>query len=1228
MASIVLQAAGSALGGVIGGGFGSFLGGRIGRFAGGFLDDAIFGPRKLADREGPRLADLSVQTSTYGKMIPITYGSVRIAGNIIWSQPIKETVVTSTSAAGGGKGGGGKVEQTTKTYQYSVTLAIALCAGPVDTILRAWADAKQLNLAQGTYRFYKGDEAQAPDSFIEGVEGVGKTPAYRGLAYVVIEDFPLADYGNRIPNFTFEVKKKVVHKESTGLSTEEMVEAVIMIPGSGEFVYDTQVDYKLYGEMAGSEFAQNGASVRLNQHAASDQANAMVALDHLEETLPNVQWVGVVVNWFGDDLDAANCIILPGVEYQTGAVTSPETWTVGSFTRASARQITLVGGSPRYGGTPDDQSLLRYLDELKERGYNIMFYPMFLMDVADKPWRGRVTGTAGAVSNFFTKTNGYNAFVTHYANLVAGKVDAFVIGSELIGLTKVTDTPGNYPAVDELVSLAATVKGILGGGVKVTYAADWSEYHHTDGGWYNLDPLWASSDIDFVGIDAYLPLTDEPQPGISLQDVIDGWTSGEGYSFYYTDSARTTQAPLAAPYAWKNISWWWNNTHTNPDASTTSWTPGMKKIWLTEYGFPSVDGSTNQPNVFYDPLSVEGKFPRFSRGRVDNRAQRMGITATELQWWGSSMVERKFLWTWDARPFPYFPDRLDVWADGGNWAYGHWVQGKLGMSSLAAIVQDICLRAGLEAGQIDVSRLEGLVEGFALTHLDTARAAIEALMKGYFFDAVETGDAVDAGQLLFRHRGEDSALTVASDVMVPSQENKGEAFLMTRVQEAELPQRVEVSCINRTRGYQATTQRSERQTVTTQEVLAFSLPIVMADGEAQAVADKHLAAAWTQRSKAAFSLPMQHAAVEPTDVISVTHHDTTHRLRVTSVHFGKPGVLKVEAVADDIAVYDTAVTGTSSLPVVTEAVMAPVTKLELLDLPALPGDAADAASLRLAGCGRADGWKGAVVYRAESGTSDYARFSSLPQAAAIGAALDVLPSGATGIFDDVSSVTVVMLSGGLESMSELRVLNGGNIALLGEEIIQFRNALLAAPGKYVISGLLRGRQGTEWAMGAHAAGERFVLLDGRIAREDVPYALIGLSRDYKPVSVGATLGATSAQGFAYQARCLKPLSPVHVTGARDGSGNLTITWVRRTRVGGEWRDFVDVPLSEEREAYEVEILDGTTVVRTITGLDVPAAEYLASQQTADFGSAQSAVAVKVYQLSMLAGRGIGTEKTV
>ena len=232
MASIVLSAVGGAMGASLAAPLGGMVGYTLGSMIGGAIDDS-FSPKSYNLNRGSRLYDLIIQTSNYGKVIPIIYGKCRVAGNVIWSLPIQEHQHTEAT---GGKGG---IEPaiTSTGYSYTITLAIAICEGKIDSITNIWADAQLLPNIVG--RIYNGDEMQLPDSLIEAHIGVGKTPAYRGLAYIVIENFPLAQYGNRIPNFTFEVKRlaKLTHHRSV----EDMLKAICIIPGSGEFVYDTKL---------------------------------------------------------------------------------------------------------------------------------------------------------------------------------------------------------------------------------------------------------------------------------------------------------------------------------------------------------------------------------------------------------------------------------------------------------------------------------------------------------------------------------------------------------------------------------------------------------------------------------------------------------------------------------------------------------------------------------------------------------------------------------------------------------------------------------------------------------------------------------------------------------------------------------------------------------------------------------------------------------------------------
>ncbi|MDA0307506.1 MAG: glycoside hydrolase TIM-barrel-like domain-containing protein [Proteobacteria bacterium] len=1238
MADIVLPVVGGVVGFVLGGPAGAVMGANLGAMAAG-----AFFPKSqsihLPTKEGPRLADLRVQTATYGKMISKTYGTMRIAGNVIWATDIKEVRLekTSSTSSGGGKGGGGSTttSQTSVTYEYFVTLAIALCEGPVDEVIRVWADSKVLtedvlSAAQGKYNVHLGDEDQGIDDIMSKYLTAGTIPAYRGMAYVVIEDFPLAEYGNRIPNFTFEVRRTVKFTPSI----EDKIKDMILIPGAGEFVYGTNIATKQDGAFIGSSFTPSGDKNTINMHNYEGKADVVVAIDQMLNVLPNLEWVAVVVTWFATSTDAGACEIVPKVEFQGTTQVLPTDWNVAGIDRASAQLVLFIDPeTPTYGGTPSDNTVVDICAELKSRGLSVMLYPMPFVDELTpdpKPWRGRIVpANATDANNWFTKTNGYNAFITHYANLMAGKVDAFVIGSELVGMTGYSDVAGNYPAVGQLVTLAATVKGIMGGGTQITYAADWSEYHST-GGWFNLDPLWASSNIDFVGIDSYFPLTEDlPQIQIDEQAITDGWESGEGWNYYYADSVNRTGKTnyTDAKFAWKNLEYWWKNTHTNPDTSTTAWASKMKPVWFTEFGFPSVDGCANQPNVFFDPTSSESYFPRGSKGRIDFQAQREALNATldyletRSQISGNAnLIPRRFLWTWDARPFSFWPDLEGVWQDSILWNTGHWVQGKLGNSTLGAIVAELFQSTGLTGADYDVTRLTETVEGFTLTSPITVRNALEFLTTAFFFDIVESD-----GILKCVPRGNESIKSVPEDDLIPSKKKDVQDVLkVVRAQELELPQRVNVTYIDRPFNYDPVTQTSQRQTVKAVDQVTMNLPIVMGATQAKKIADVTLYSAWKERNSFQLTIPPKYARIEPTDVITVTVSGVAHEMRVQKTDMEANGVMKISAIAEDISSYDFYTVAGETSKKLTPPVLVPDTIAQFIDAPPLPTDTLNQGLLRIGVAADGANWNGAAIYRSddggESGGNTFNVLAGLDGAATSGTIITNLPAGSFETWEFVTQVDVILTSGSLTSVSELAVLNGANVALIGDELVQFENAVLIGESTYRLSKLLRGRQGTEWAIGTHAAGDRFVLITPALYATAIANNLIGRELFYKTVSVGNSLGNTEESSFTYRGNNLKPFAPVHVKGVRDSSGNLTISWIRRSRADGEWRDGVGIPLGEESEIYEVDILDGSNVVRIIQSTTAQATYYV-SEQVEDFGSAQALTDVNIYQLSSIVGRG-------
>jgi hypothetical protein len=188
MATLVLSTVGSLLGGPVGGAIGSLVGQSI--------DQQIFS----SARRGPRIGDLGVQTSSYGTQIARIYGTMRVAGSIVWATDLVESAATT-----GAKG------QPDTTFSYSVSFAVALSSRPVSAISRIWADGKLLRGEGGDFkvstefRFFTGAEDQVADPLIASIEGLANTPAYRGLALAVFENLELAEFGNRIPFLTFEV---------------------------------------------------------------------------------------------------------------------------------------------------------------------------------------------------------------------------------------------------------------------------------------------------------------------------------------------------------------------------------------------------------------------------------------------------------------------------------------------------------------------------------------------------------------------------------------------------------------------------------------------------------------------------------------------------------------------------------------------------------------------------------------------------------------------------------------------------------------------------------------------------------------------------------------------------------------------------------------------------------------------------------------------------------------
>ncbi|PWW02222.1 putative tail protein [Hoeflea marina] len=1279
MAVILLQAAGAALGGIFGP-VGAAIGQAAGALAGSLIDQSLIASTRTIRGRG--LSGARIPSADEGAPIARVYGTMRIAGTLIWATRFEETVSRERQ---GGKGGP-KVE----TYHYHGNFAVGLCEGPIGLVRRVWADGRELDLTTIEMRIHRGEASQMPDPLIEAKQGAGRAPAWRGLAYAVFERLPLDDFGNRIPMLQFEVVRAV-----GGL--EQRIEAVAVIPGATEHGYaPTPV----------SERPRAGEKRWLNRNSKRADTDWTASIDEVQALCPNLKSVALVTAWMGTDLRAGHCEFHPSVEVSSRPRES-RTWRVGNLTRATARRVGRIDGSPAYGGTPDDRAVIEAITDLKARGLEVVLYPFVLMDIvpgnglpdpyggaeqAALPWRGRLTcipapgrpgspdgtvaidagiaalcGTAapddihvadGAVGWRAGIDAGYRRMILHHAGLAqaAGGVDGFLIGSEMVGLTRLRNAEGGFPFVDALAALAADVKAMLGPATTVTYAADWSEYsgfRPDDGSGdvhFHLDPLWANPAIGAVGIDNYMPLSDwrdgdldagNPDGAVHANDraalraAIEG---GEGFDWSYRDAgerADRLRTPIGDGLAgkdWvyrvKDIRGWWQNPHFDrvggaERTEPTAWVPRSKPVWFTELGCPAVDKAAGQPNVFPDPKSAEGGLPHFSTGAHDDAAQRGFLSAHLDHCAGPAnadgMVEtgRIHLWAWDARPYPAFPARADLWADGGHWRTGHWLNGRLGTADLGELIGAILADAGF--ADFDVSGVDGAVSGYVAGDASSARALLAPLIDAFAIDVHEGPGGLVFVSRLRGGRAAEALAVIADPVDGPLAEE-------TRAQESELANEAVIGFIDPDIDHGPASARSRRLSGPP-NLRQWALPAALDAGLARRTADDWLRDHWAGRRRLSFALPPSRPDIEAGDIVRLTLAGAPGgRFRVLRVEDGVSR--RVEAVGhvalparDDGAAIDARASDAASFGFAPDLV--------LMDLPLITGQ--DETGWACA-AGHVRPWRPLVVSSSVE-TEGFVERVRLDIPARMGTLAEALPPGRLeGVVDRSHALELDLDFGGLSSVSRAALLDGGNAAAVLSatgtwEVLQFEAATETAPGRWRLERLLRGQAGSGDAMRAGAEmGARFVLLDAAVRPLGLAADAAGLARNYVVDAAGQPPGEAEPQLFAGGLRALMPLAPAHPRARRDAAG-IRVSWVRRDRIGADSWTPVEIGNAEGFERYRIEILSGGAVVRSAE-TEAPEWLYQTVDELADAGDGLTELTFRVSQAGRHVPWGIARTATV
>ena len=554
------------------------------------------------------------------------------------------------------------------------------------------------------------------------------------------------------------------------------------------------------------------------------------------------------------------------------------------------------------------------------------------------------------------------------------------------------------------------------------------------------------------------------------------------------------------------------------------------------------------------------------------------------------------------------------------------------------IIEWTAEQVGLTTADMDTSQLVGLsVWGLALGSRGTALSAIQPLLDFFFIDVVE-----EDGLICFRPKGLASVAAYLTEDDLAAQDGSDgepEDKITCEVEDdLELPLSVEISYLDYEADYQQAAESAHRSGYATSSTQLYSVDARIAANSdmVRNAAETMLCLAWTQRLKYAFKVSDEFMLLSPTDVVLLTRDSgEILRLRLMSTTMAD-GIIEVSAVPDnpldlvqgvlvnqgktrseiDERTPSNAVTNASILGGLSLVVCDPPLLREEHDIPRV-----------IVGVSRMSNPSGmASVFTTDDAGATWRKVGSVFTDATTGFAQSVLPDCADVNAIDESAFVDVMLTNmdGTLSSVTLEDLAGteANLCMVGDELIQFRDAEEFGSGLYRLTGLVRGRKGTEWATGTHAVMEPFIFLSsGTLLQVPVDVSARNQTSHFAVSSQSSNSGPSVVASLPIALRSLMPLAGVFPIVSVDGSGDATISWTRRSRIGGAWADSVDVPIGEADERYEIDVATaGGVIVRTIL-VTTPAASYTTVQRATDGFSEGDAVEFRIYQMSNLVGRG-------
>lgn len=567
-------------------------------------------------------------------------------------------------------------------------------------------------------------------------------------------------------------------------------------------------------------------------------------------------------------------------------------------------------------------------------------------------------------------------------------------------------------------------------------------------------------------------------------------------------------------------------------------------------------------------------------------------------------------------------------ADGGQ-AYQYSDRTNQDLVPLADIIQMEVERSNLiSSADIDVSLLNDGVHGYRIAG-GSQRDIIEQLRGAYPFDVRMHGFKLQCVP-----RGQAPVASVPwEDLAATNDEEIPDSLPYEREMDSQLPAKVTVKGISAVREYADSSQPYERTGTDSVNSETFDSGLVLSDDELAQMAEMICESRWMERESYSFSLSPTYQYLEPADIVTVNSKFAVIDIRLTEATTESDGRMTLNGFKNSAALYVRTAVGAPAPGPDGTIGLAGETAMFLADAPMIYETEQNLPGISTAATGYSEGWPGGVLVRSTDSGQTWNDIQGYIGKATAGFAMNVLSANSGALLDVGSALRVSLLSGELEGVTFDQMMSGSNIALYGAdqrwEVIRFQNAALQSDGTYLLSGLVRGDKGTEWATGLHQAGDAFILATDP-DNVFIPMAIetIGRPMLYRGVTNGGNIEDASDISLTYQGVNLKPLSPVAAGGTRNGSGDLAVSFTRRSRFTSNWWvTGVPAPVGETSEFYQADVMSGSTVKRTISAT-TPSFTYSAADQTTDFGSPQASITLRIYQMSSTVGRGYPREVTL